>query len=55
MDAERRHSVEDAVAAYHDLNRTYLQLGYELVAVPKVDAAARADFILDHLAKEGSA
>ncbi|MBL0370731.1 AAA family ATPase [Rhizobium sp. KVB221] len=54
-DAERRHSADEAVDTYHDLVSTYERLGYELVAVPKVDAAARADFVLDHLAKESTA
>jgi len=49
MDAERRHSFEEAVANYESLVRTYERLGYTPVLLPKVDVAKRADFVIDHL------
>lgn len=45
-DAERRHGFDDAVAEFGPLTATYARLGYRLVELPKVDAAARADFVL---------
>lgn len=52
VDTERRHSADEAEAAYHSLLKTYERFGYQLVAVPKADAATRARFVLEHLAKE---
>jgi predicted ATPase len=46
-DTERKHSLEDAVREYERLLATYRSLGYEIVLLPKVDVASRADFILD--------
>jgi len=48
-DAERRHGFEAAVAEYGPLTATYERLGYRLVELPKVDVAARADFVLETL------
>ena len=48
-DAERRHSFEDAVAMYDPLVETYEHFGYRPVVVPKMDVAARADFVLAQL------
>lgn len=48
-DAERRHGLEEALAEYEPLLATYGRLGYRLVELPKVDAAARADFMLAEL------
>lgn len=48
-DAERRHGFGDAVAEYGPLTATYARLGYRLVELPKVDVAARADFVLETL------
>lgn len=45
-DAERRHGFEAAVAEYGPLTAIYERLGYRLVELPKVDVAARADFVL---------
>jgi predicted ATPase len=48
-DAERRHSFEDAAAAYAPLVAAYRSYGYETVELPKVTAEARAAFILERL------
>lgn len=48
-DAERRHSFEDSVAMYDALVETYAHFGYRPVVVPKIDVAARADFVLAQL------
>jgi predicted ATPase len=48
-DAERRHSFEEAVAAYTSLVLAYERFGYEPVVVPKLDIEARVDFILAHV------
>ena len=52
-DAERRHSLADALPHYERDKRAYAELGYEIVDVPKTDAAARADFVLAHTLLEG--
>ncbi len=49
-DAERRHSFEAAAAEYGRLAEVYPSLGYKIVILPKVDVAARADFVLSALA-----
>jgi predicted ATPase len=49
-DPERRHGFDEAIAEYHRLLIVYPSLGYEVVLLPKVSAAARADFILHTLA-----
>lgn len=48
-DAERKHSLEDAIAEYERLKAAYPSHGYEVVELPKVAVADRADFILDTL------
>ncbi len=48
-DAERRHGFEDAVAEYRRQEDVIPSLGYEVIVLPKVSVAARADFILDEL------
>ena len=48
-DAERRHSFDDSVAMYDALTATYARFGYAPVVIPKMDVAARADFILARL------
>ena len=49
-DAERRHGFDQAIAEYHRLIVVYPSLGYEVIFLPKVGVAARADFVLDALA-----
>ena len=48
-DAERRHGFDQAIAEYHRLIVVYPSLGYEVILLPKVSVAARADFVLDTL------
>lgn len=48
-DAERRHGLDAALAEYGPLRAAYERLGYRLVDLPKVDVAARADFVLAEL------
>ena len=48
-DDERKHSFEDALSSYVTLLRTYERFGYQSVLVPKLDVAARADFVLNQL------
>jgi predicted ATPase len=48
-DAERRHSFEESVAMYDALVETYEHFGYRPVVIPKMDVAARADFVLAQL------
>ncbi len=48
-DAERRHSLVDAVVEYERLVAAYPVLGYEVVVLPKVSVAERADFVLKAL------
>jgi len=48
-DPERRHGFEEAVAEYDRLTTAYPEMGYDVVILPKVDVAARADFLLGRL------
>ncbi|WP_434713378.1 AAA family ATPase [Rhizobium sp. YTUHZ045] len=48
-DPERRHGFEEAVAEYDRLAAIYPTLGYDIVILPKIGVAERADFILDCL------
>jgi predicted ATPase len=48
-DAERRHGYDEAVAEYDRLERAFPALGYQVVALPKIDVAGRADFVLSRL------
>jgi predicted ATPase len=45
-DPERRHDLADALAEYERLMRVYPALGYEVVTLPKISVAARADFVM---------
>ena len=49
QDGERRHGMDEALAEYEPLLATYRRLGYRLVELPRVDIAARADFVLAEL------
>jgi len=49
-DPERRHGFDEAVAEYDHLRETYGALGHDVVTIPRVDVAARADFVLRRLA-----
>jgi predicted ATPase len=47
-DAARKHGLADAMAEYERLLTTYRQLGYEVVIIPKMAVADRADFVIGH-------
>ena len=48
-DPERRHGFDQAIAEYLRLLVVYPSLGYEVIVLPKVGVADRADFILHTL------
>lgn len=48
-DADRRHGLDAAVAEYERLRGTYPALGYDVLALPQVTVAARADFVVSSL------
>jgi predicted ATPase len=48
-DPERPHGFEAAVAEYRRLAVAYPAAGYEVMLLPKVAVAERADFVLDHV------
>ncbi|EJC79656.1 putative ATPase [Rhizobium leguminosarum bv. trifolii WSM2297] len=48
-DPHRRHGFDEAVAEYDRLAAIYPVLGYNVVILPKLSVADRADFILDRL------
>jgi predicted ATPase len=49
-DDERQHGFDAAVAEYERLLVAYPALGYEVVLLPKIGVASRADFVLSSLA-----
>jgi predicted ATPase len=51
-DTERTHSFDQAMAIYATQLKTYERLGYELVLVPQLSVAERADFVLGNLVPE---
>ena len=55
QDTERDQSFEDAVRVDGAVRRWYQRCGFELVEVPRVDAEARCDFILNRLRQPGPA
>lgn len=48
-DAERRHGMDEAVAEYDRLASTYPALDYEVIVLPGVGVAERADIVLSAL------
>jgi predicted ATPase len=48
-DGERRHDMETAIAEYDRLLTAYPALGYEVLLLPKVSVAERANFVLETL------
>ena len=52
-DAERRHGFAEAEREYVRLVRDYRGLGYDVVEVPKLPVAQRADFVLTRLSTDG--
>jgi predicted ATPase len=53
-DGERHHDLQDAIVEYDRLLRDYLQLGYEVITLPKVAVSERADLILETLGPHAS-
>jgi len=51
LDRERRHDFSEAVVEYNRLIAVYPSLGYEILILPKVSVAERADWILASLAR----
>jgi predicted ATPase len=51
-DQERRHDLETALAEYARLGEAYASLGYEVLILPKLGVAERADFVLNNLVDE---
>ena len=49
-DPERRHGLDAALEEYERLLKDYPVLGYEVMVLPKVGVAERADFVLRTLA-----
>jgi predicted ATPase len=45
-DPERRHGYDEARAEHQRLIQAYARLDYETVVLPKIDVAARADFVM---------
>jgi len=48
-DAQRQHSLSQAIEEYERLLVDFPALGYEVVLVPKANVTARADFVLAQL------
>jgi predicted ATPase len=48
-DAERRHDMDAASAEYERLTHVYPSLGYDVITLPKIGGAERADFVLQIL------
>ncbi|RUL98733.1 AAA family ATPase [Rhizobium chutanense] len=51
-DPERRHDFDEAIAEYDRLAAIYPALGYQVVILPKIAVADRADFLLDRLSQK---
>ena len=49
-DAERKHTLEDAIAEYDRLVVTYSAAGYSMLTLPKVSVTERLEFVLEHVA-----
>ncbi|MCT4603515.1 MAG: AAA family ATPase [Marinifilum sp.] len=49
-DAERPESFSDSLEIYHFLKDTYLELGFNVVELPKISIQERVDFIENYLA-----
>ena len=51
-DAERRHGLDEAMAEYDRLTAAYPALGYEIMVLPRVSVAERADIVLTALSPD---
>ena len=47
-DSERPESLEDSIQIYHFLKATYLDLGFQVIELPKVSVEERVKFIQNH-------
>ena len=47
-DTERRQGREEAERTEHAVTKTYTELGYRILRLPRTSPAERADFILEH-------
>jgi len=50
-DTDRKQSFEEAVTTCHLMAKVYEECGYEVVQLPLVSPAKRAEFILEHVQK----
>ena len=48
-DADRQHSLQEAIAEYKRLLAAFASLGYQVEVLPKIDVTSRADMILECL------
>jgi len=51
-DEERRHSFADSVREYERLLKSYSNLGYEIVEIPKSDRATRYEYLKQSILKD---
>lgn len=50
-DSERQHGLDEAMAEYERLLRDYPAHGFEVIVLPRVSVAQRADFVLAELGR----
>lgn len=50
VDTERKQSYEEAVKVYENIVKVYTEYGRELIEVPKMDVAKRAEFVIARIA-----
>ena len=51
-DAERKQDFQEAIATYEAVKKSYIECGYNVIELPKVDVDGRVTFILEHLAQK---
>ncbi|WP_213989848.1 AAA family ATPase [Sodalis sp. dw_96] len=52
QDAERKQTFNEAVLTYDSMCQAYTKYSYDLVEIPRVPVADRAEFILSEISKE---
>ncbi len=52
QDQERKQNWEEVIATHQQMMKTYEQVGYQLIEVPRIAVSERADFILKRLSNE---
>lgn len=55
QDTERRQDFDEAIRTYEALVGTYVDLGYELLTLPRSPVAARLQFVIEHVAAKRTA